>query len=102
MTIRHEATELWHGRKPLPRAFWRYTIFYGTLINLAFSVVSFGALAAGASGLTALALHLIPLPYNVFAVIAVWRSAAQYKGPAHWAQLARGAALVWAPIATII
>jgi hypothetical protein len=34
-------------------------------------------------------------------VVAVWRSAARYQGEALWAQLARGAVIAWAVLATL-
>ena len=33
--------------------------------------------------------YFLPLPYNLFVCVAVWRSAARYAGPAHWAEVAR-------------
>ena len=40
-------------------------------------------------------IFLLPLPYNVVAVVGVWRSADTYNGPRHWATLARVAAVAW-------
>jgi hypothetical protein len=40
-------------------------------------------------------IFLLPLPYNVLAVVGVWRSADTYNGPRHWATLARVAAVAW-------
>jgi hypothetical protein len=96
------AADLWRGRAPLRHAFWEIAILYGTLINALTTLASFAALASGASGLAALALHLVSLPYNVFAVVAVWRSAANYRGPPHWPQLARIVVALWAIIATVL
>ena len=102
MGLRQYVADLWHGRMPLPRAFWEFAILYGTLINAITTLASLAALASGASGVAALALHLLPLPYNVLAVVAIWRSAAHYHGPAFWAQLARVCAVVWAVIVTVL
>ncbi len=77
------------GDMPLPQAFWGFAVIYGTLLNAFTTLLSMGALAAGASGLTVFALHMLALPYNLFAVYAVWRSAERYAGPSHWAVLAR-------------
>jgi hypothetical protein len=43
----------------------------------------------------ALAVFLLPAPYIVIAVVGVWRSAAVYAGPRHWATLARAASVLW-------
>ncbi|ARQ02010.1 hypothetical protein [Pseudorhodoplanes sinuspersici] len=94
-------SDLWNGRTPLPRAFWEYAICYGTLLNLVTTFASLAALSMGAAGLVALALHFMPLPYNLFAVVAVWRSAGHYRGSASWALLSRIGVIVWALIASV-
>lgn len=76
---------LWSGGLPLPVAFWNYAVFWGVLINIAASLSSLVVLAAaGASTaeaswppLVALALHLLPTPYNILVLVGVWRSAAR-------------------------
>jgi hypothetical protein len=93
---------LWTGRAPLRHAFWDGAMIYGTLLNVLTTAAALGALAAGLSGLIALALHLLSLPYNIAAVVGVWRSAAAYRGPAHWAQLARVTVVIWAIVAVIL
>jgi hypothetical protein len=37
----------------------------------------------------------IPIPYNLFVVVAVWRSAGRYPGPQKWADFARIGAVFW-------
>ena len=59
-------------------------------------------LAAGGAGLLALAVFLLPLPYNVLSVIAVWRSADRYDGDPTWATTARIVSIAWAILATLI
>ena len=77
---------LWSGQLPLREAFWDWAVFWGLLINLAFSLLSLvvivfarhtGAAVAIAPVATSLllALHLFPLPYNLLVVVSVWRSA---------------------------
>ena len=101
-TLRDYLATMWSGRAPLPRAFWDCAIIYGTLLNAIMTLAALAAIACGAHGLVALAIFLLPLPYNVMAVVAVWRSAAIYTGPAHWAVLARIAVAAWAIFATVI
>ena len=92
---------LWRGEESLARAFWEYAILYGTLANLITTAATFAALALGLSGAIALAFFVLPIPYNIFAVVAVWRSAQHYRGPQEWALLARIGAIVWALIASV-
>ena len=91
---------LWRGEVSLPRTFWEYAILYGTILNMLTTAAMFAAVAAGLPVLVALAVHLLATPYNIFVVVAVWRSAARYRGPPHWPMLARAAAIAWAVIAT--
>jgi hypothetical protein len=45
---------------------------------------------------------LLPLPYAVLVVVAVWRSAVHYRGPPERAQLAKAGIVVWAVLATVL
>jgi hypothetical protein len=99
--MRNVIADLWNGRTPLPRAFWEYAICYGTLLNLVTTFASLAALSMGAAGLVALAIHFIPLPYNLLSVVGVWRSADHYRGSAIWRPLSRTGVIVWALIASL-
>jgi hypothetical protein len=92
---------LWAGEVPLARTFWEYAIVYGLLVNLLATIASFALLTEDASGVSALVLFLLPVPYNVLVMVAVWRSAARYPGPPVWADLARAAVVVWTLAALI-
>ena len=86
---------LWKGRLPLWQAFWEHAILYVTVLNTLATVGTFGVLAAGLPVALAAAVFLLPIPYIVVAVVGVWRSADAYRGPPHWATLARIVAAVW-------
>ncbi len=93
---------LWTGEMPLARAFWEYAIVYGFVLNLFTTIASFALLTADASPALALAIFLLPLPYNLFVLVAVWRAAARYAGPSHWAGFARAAVVLWVLLATLV
>jgi hypothetical protein len=86
---------LWHGEVSLSEAFWTVTVLYGTLINLIGTGLMFAALLASLPSLIAVAMHLLPLPYNILALMAVWRSANSYKGQSSYAAAAQVAAVLW-------
>jgi hypothetical protein len=80
---------LWSGELPLGEAFWTYAIGIGLLVNLATSGLfltlimfdrPFAALFVG---------YVLSVPYNVVALVGVWRSAARYQGQAGLADVAR-------------
>ncbi len=94
-------SDLWNGRVPLARAFWDWAVIYGSFANLAATGIALAMIVFDWPALLAVAVHFLPVPYNLLMVVAVWRSAARYQGDPIWAQLARGAILVWAAIATL-
>jgi hypothetical protein len=100
--IKTAALQLWRGEFTLRRAFWDYAIIYGSLLNLAATLAAFAANAAGWPLAVAAAIFFSPLPYNLLAVLNVWRSAERYPGPPLWAHLARIAVVVWAIAATTV
>jgi hypothetical protein len=100
---------LWAGRLPLKDAFWTYAVFWGLLINVAAGVAALALIVAGKAAapamapgavagasmlpLLALALHLAPVPYNIIALVGVWRSAGRPDSPPSAALAARSATL---------
>ena len=80
---------LWAGQVPLEIAFWRYAVFYGLLVNLVTSGLFYGLLIGDSNPLLLALAYALPLPYNLLATVAVWRSAAHYEGPRKWADLAQ-------------
>ena len=93
---------LWKGHLPLARAFGEYAVFYVTLVNLCATAAAFAAIAADLPAALAVVIFLLPVPYIIVAVVGVWRSAAAYDGPPHWATLARFAAVAWGGFMTLI
>jgi hypothetical protein len=94
--------DLWAGRLPLRAAFWIWGVAVGGAVNLAATAGSMSVLAAGLPAPAALAMHLLPLPYNIAIAVGVWRSAGQYEGPQLWADLARVGAVALAAGLTLI
>ncbi|HEY7764154.1 MAG TPA: hypothetical protein VIB38_04110 [Aestuariivirgaceae bacterium] len=86
---------LWRGKASLGQAFWSVTIVYGSLVNLIATGLMFAGLAAGLPSALAVAIHFLPLPYNVLALMSVWRSAGAYEGPPAYASMARLVAALW-------
>lgn len=93
---------LWAGRVALAEAFWLWAVAGGLVLNLAFTALTFAVLAADLPGAVAVAAHLAPAPANVALAVAVWRSAARYEGPRHWAEGARVSAVAWAGLLMLI
>ena len=86
---------LWSGQVPLAVAFWHFAVLYGLLINVVASATFMALMAAEVSTAIGIVVNLLPVPYNIFMVVAVWRSAGAYEGPGQWAGWARIGVIVW-------
>ena len=93
---------LWAGEVPLGRVFWSYAMIAGTALNAAATLLAMALLAADVPGLLALAAFALPIPYNLFVLVAVWRSASAYQGPRLLADLARVTSIIWAVAASTL
>jgi hypothetical protein len=93
---------LWKGQLPLVQAFWEFAIVYVALANLCATIAAFAVVAADLPAALAVAVFLLPVPYILVAVLGVWRSAAVYVGPPHWATLARIAAILWGGLMAVV
>jgi hypothetical protein len=85
---------LWSGNLPLGEAFWTYAVGIGLAVNLITSLL-FLVLLSWDRPLAALFVgYALSVPYNLVALVGVWRSAARYEGRRIHADLARIVSLV--------
>ncbi|AZO21186.1 hypothetical protein EJ070_11145 [Mesorhizobium sp. M1E.F.Ca.ET.045.02.1.1] len=70
----------WQGKTPLDRLFWRDMLLIGTAINIASSAVALVLLGLKLPLWLVLTVHLLPVPYNIFLALAVWRTAEKAGG----------------------
>lgn len=75
--------QLWNGSIPLMKTFWLYY----------FAVIFALKVASGIPGLGSMFI-LLQLVWAGFMVKPIWVAADKYKGPAHWALLAKAAAIL--------
>jgi hypothetical protein len=100
VAVRDYFRALWFGTEPLHRVVISDMLIGGTLINvttLAIALVLFGI---EAPKWLPTAVFVSPLPYNLFLVLAVWRTAARSQSPLAWP--ARILAVVWLGVMTLI
>jgi hypothetical protein len=90
---------LWRGEVPLAKAFWNYAIAGGLALNAATTFATFLLLTVDSAA--AVAVFLLPVPYYLFMLGAVWRSAERYTGPPARAKAARVAIVVWTLIVCV-
>jgi hypothetical protein len=77
------------GELPLGEAFWTWAISVGLLVNLTTSVLFLAMITVDRPWAALLVGYAPSVPYNILAVVGVWRSAARYQGLAGHAELAR-------------
>lgn len=63
----------WRGQVPLTVLLWRDMLGVGTVINMTATLLALAVIVQDAPDWLAVALHLLPLPYNVFLCAALWR-----------------------------
>ena len=85
---------LWLGALPLGEAFWTWAIGVGLLVNVTTSVLFLAMMSADRPWAALIFGYALSLPYNVLALVGVWRSAAQYDGPSEHADVARIGAMI--------
>jgi hypothetical protein len=91
----------WHGLVSLDRLFWVDMVLVATALNI---VTSFAAiLVLGLKGPTwaSILVYLSPLPYNIFLVVAVWRTTERMPATLTTGWMRTGS-LLWLLVATLI
>jgi hypothetical protein len=93
---------LWSGDLPLGEAFWTYAVGIGLALNL-ITTLLFLVLLSWDRPVAALFVgHALAVPYNLVALVGVWRSAARYGGGRIRADLARIVSLVGMVLLSLI
>jgi hypothetical protein len=92
---------IWRGDLPLREAFWTWVIGVGLLVNLSSSVLFLALMTADRPWAALVVGYVLSVPYNILAVVGVWRSAARYEGEAGHAGLARLATVVVMVLLTV-
>lgn len=86
--------DLWRGNLPLGEAFWTWVVLGGLLVNISTSIAFLALITADLPWAALIFGYGFSLPYNVVAVVGVWRSTARHEGPKLHADLACAASLI--------
>jgi len=74
MALNHYFSRRWHGQVPVAILFWRDMLGVGTLINLTATALGLIMIINGIHAGFAVALHFLPLPFNLFLLAALNRA----------------------------
>jgi hypothetical protein len=80
---------LWSGELPLGEAFWTFAIGIGLLVNLTTSALFLALITIERPWAALFVGYALSVPYNVVALVGVWRSAARYEGQPGLADVTR-------------
>ena len=86
---------------PLPVAFWRWAVAGGLAVNLSTSVLFLVLVMQGQILAAFIVGYACSVPYNILVGVGVWRAAAQYPGPRHWADAARAIVAIWLTVLSL-
>ena len=92
---------LWFGELPLGDAFWTWAITIGLLVNVTTSVLFLTMIVLDRPWAALLLGYALSVPYNLLAMVGVWRSAARYQAPSGHADLARFTTLLVMVLLTV-
>lgn len=92
---------LWRGDLLLRDAFWTWVVLGGLLVNIS-TTISFLTLISLDHPWPALIVgYACSIPYNIIALVGVWRSAVRHDGLALHADLARWTSLIFLTILSV-
>lgn len=69
------------GEAPLETVFWRDMLVVGSVVNVVCTAVALAMFAAKYAPALALTVNFLPVPYNAFLLVAVWKAAEREGGP---------------------
>ena len=92
---------LWSGGLPLGEAFWTYAVLGGLVVNLVTSLAFLFLVLADRLLVALVVGYGLSVPYNVVALVGVWRAAERHEGDPAQATLARVVTLVGMILLTV-
>lgn len=86
---------LWSGDIQLNDVFWKYAIVYGLIVNIISTVLLLLAFMFEWHAALISSIFLLPIPYNIFIAISVWKSADKITGQGSWPAYAKFITVLW-------
>ena len=85
----------WRGETSAAVVYWRDVLAVGSIINLFTGFAALMLAAQGVNLLIAAVVHFAMLPYNVFLVVALWRTPSR-------TQIMAWTSLIWLGAVTVL
>lgn len=92
---------LFRGDLRLHDAFWTWVVLGGLLVNVTTTVLFLILISADHPWPALIVGYAFSIPYNIVALVGVWRSSARHNGLALHADLARWSSLILLTILSV-
>ena len=92
---------LWLGELRLGTAFWNWAVLGALLVNISTSLLSLVLITADQPWAALIVGYALSIPYNIVALVGVWRSASRHDGLPLHGDLARWTSLFLLTILSI-
>ncbi|WP_337876074.1 hypothetical protein [Elioraea sp.] len=92
---------LWRGEVPLEQAIWTWGVLVALPVNIVTTVGTFLLIAADRPFAAFFVGYVMSIPYNVLALVAIWRSAGLSDEPARVVWTVRSVAVVWLTLLSV-
>lgn len=92
---------LWRGEVPLERTFWTWGVLIAVAVNVSTTAGTFYLVSVDRPFAAFFVGYVMSIPYNVFMLVAIWRSAARSQETPQAILGARIIALIWLTLLSI-
>lgn len=92
---------LWRGEVPLETTFWTWAVLVALPINIATTAGSFLLVAADLPVAAFIVGYVMSVPYNLFVLVAAWRSAGRWAETREQRVSTRIIALAWLTVLSV-
>lgn len=86
--------DLWRGNLQLGDAFWNWAVLGALAVNISTTVLFLILISADQPWPALIVGYGFSIPYNIVALVGVWRSAARHNGLSLHVDLARWTSLI--------
>jgi hypothetical protein len=92
---------LWRGEVPLEQTFWTWAVLVALPINILTTAGTFVLISMDRPIEAFVVGYMMSIPYNVFALVAVWRSAGRSQETPQAIMVMRIIAVVWLTLLSV-
>lgn len=92
---------LWRGEEPFERTFWTWGVLIALVVNVSTTAGTFYLVSVDRPFAAFFVGYVMSIPYNVFVLVAIWRSAPRSQETPQAVLVTRIIALTWLTLLSI-